>query len=130
MQKQVFEDSITPIEGQRFGTADLLKEASDRQTAIQLPAAEGNVALFAAPDLENLRARWRDVQGSFVDEPRAAVQKADELVAEVIRRLAEVFATERGRLEKDWGKSGDVSTEDLRQALRHYRSFFDRLLSV
>ncbi|MCU1338336.1 MAG: hypothetical protein JWO19_3917 [Bryobacterales bacterium] len=65
-----------------------------------------------------------------MDEPRHAVEKADELVASVIKRLAEVFAEERGKLEAAWGKGNDVSTEDLRQALRRYRSFFDRLLSV
>jgi len=51
-------------------------------------------------------------------------------VASVIQRLAQVFADERAKLETDWGKGGEVSTEDLRQALRRYRSFFDRLLSV
>jgi hypothetical protein len=65
-----------------------------------------------------------------VDSPREAVQKADELVATVIKRLAEVFADERAKMEADWTKGNDVSTEDLRQALRRYRSFFDRLLSV
>jgi hypothetical protein len=51
-------------------------------------------------------------------------------VATAIKRLAEVFADERNKLERDWGQGQDVSTEDLRQALRRYRSFFDRLLSV
>jgi hypothetical protein len=65
-----------------------------------------------------------------VDEPREAVEQADELVASAIKRLAEVFATERHKLEAEWGKSDNVSTEELRVALRRYRSFFDRLLSV
>jgi len=47
-----------------------------------------------------------------------------------IKRLAEVFATERHKLEVEWDKTDNVSTEDLRIALRRYRSFFDRLLSV
>jgi hypothetical protein len=56
--------------------------------------------------------------------------QADELVAAVMKRLAEVFADERANLEQEWAKRNDVSTEDLRVAIRRYRSFFDRLLSV
>jgi hypothetical protein len=70
------------------------------------------------------------VQSGFVDEPRHAVEQADGLVAETIKRLAEVFAEERSQLETQWSRGEDVSTEDLRLALRRYRSFFDRLLSV
>jgi hypothetical protein len=47
-----------------------------------------------------------------------------------MKRLAEVFADERANLEQEWAKRNDVSTEDLRVAIRRYRSFFDRLLSV
>ena len=94
-------------------------------------ATEDNaVALFLAEESESLRQRWSAIQGSFVDTPRAAVQKADELVASTIQRLAEIFADERGKLEAQWSQGNDVSTEGLRQALRRYRSFFDRLLSV
>lgn len=86
--------------------------------------------LFAGNDSDDFRHRWTDIQAAFVDEPRQAVEKADALVAEAIKRLAEIFARERGNLEQQWAKGGDVSTEDLRVALRRYRSFFDRLLSV
>jgi hypothetical protein len=58
------------------------------------------------------------------------VEQADALVAEAIKRLAETFANERNQLEGQWDRGGDVSTEDLRQALQRYRSFFSRLLSV
>lgn len=70
------------------------------------------------------------MQAGFVDDPRQAVEHADGLVAEVIKTLAEAFATERSGLEKQWQQGEDVSTEGLRVALRRYRSFFDRLLSV
>ena len=86
--------------------------------------------LFAGNESDDFRHRWTDIQAAFVDEPRQAVEKADTLVAEAIKRLAEIFARERGNLEQQWAKGGDVSTEDLRVALRRYRSFFDRLLSV
>ncbi len=93
-------------------------------------AANRNDLLFPANESENFRSRWQDIQGSFVDEPRRAVEQADQLVATVVKRLAEVFAGERNALEHEWSQGQDVSTEDLRQALRRYRSFFDRLLSV
>ena len=85
--------------------------------------------LFPDHDLEGLRSEWLGIQGRFVDEPRASVEAADHLVASTVQRLAESFARVRDTLEKQWAE-GDVSTEDLRQALRRYRSFFDRLLSV
>jgi hypothetical protein len=88
------------------------------------------VAMFAAEESEGFRTRWDAVQTGFVDEPRRAVVEADALVAQVIKRLSEVFADERTRLEGQWGHEDQVSTEDLRQALRKYRSFFERLLSL
>lgn len=48
----------------------------------------------------------------------------------MIKRLAEVFAEERGALERQWDRGDPISTEDLRVALRRYRSFFDRLLTA
>jgi hypothetical protein len=87
-------------------------------------------AIFPGQETEGFRSRWHQVQGTFVDEPRQAVEQADQLVASVVKRLAEVFADERNRMEHEWSQGQDVSTEDLRQALRRYRSFFDRLLSV
>jgi len=79
-------------------------------------------------DSEHLRARWNEIQGRFVDEPRSAVQQADTLVSEVIDKLTEMFSNERGSLEGQWKQGDDVSTEDLRQALQHYHSFFNRLV--
>jgi hypothetical protein len=92
--------------------------------------ADRAVAMFAAEEAEGFRTRWDAIQTGFVDEPRRAVTEADALVAQVIKRLSEVFADERTRLEGQWGHQDEVSTEDLRQALRKYRSFFERLLSL
>jgi hypothetical protein len=102
-------------------------------TAIQVDRereADQPSALFSPEQTDGLRKRWDEVQTAFVDEPRAAVERADGLVAETIKRLAEIFAAERQNLEGQWDRGTDVSTEDLRQALRRYRSFFDRLLAV
>jgi hypothetical protein len=72
--------------------------------------------------------RWNEIQATFVDEPRRAVERADKLVEEVIQQLARVFADERTRLEAAWSGGGEVSTEDLRVALQRYRDFFQTLL--
>jgi hypothetical protein len=86
--------------------------------------------LFPPDEANNLRFRWDSVQVRFVDEPRQAVEDADMLIAATMKRLAEIFAEERGKLEHQWDRGGDVSTEDLRLGLRRYRSFFSRLLKV
>lgn len=86
--------------------------------------------LFPEKETTDFRTRWTEIQTGFVDEPRHAVEQADALVAEVIKRLADSFAEERSKLEGQWGRGDDVSTEDLRVSLRRYRSFFDRLLNV
>jgi hypothetical protein len=74
--------------------------------------------------------RWQEVQAKFVDEPQDAVQQADGLVAEVIQELATTFADQRKGLEDQWSRGTEVSTEDLRQALMQYRSFFQRLMAA
>lgn len=86
--------------------------------------------LFPDGELSTFRSQWDHVQTSFVDEPRLAVKQADSLVANVVKRIAEQFSAERETLEKQWEKGGEVSTEELRQSLKRYRSFFQRLLSV
>ena len=88
------------------------------------------IPLFPAGEVTSFRARWGEAQTSFVDEPRHAVEQADGLVAEMMQRLATVFADERSKLEQQWSRGDDISTEELRVALQRYRSFFDRLLSV
>ena len=100
-----------------------------RERAVETEAANG-MPLFADDEGGRLRERWGSIQTGFVDEPRHAVEQADGLVAEAMQRLARQFADERSRLEQQWSRGSDVSTEDLRQALRRYRAFFDRLLSV
>jgi hypothetical protein len=105
-------------------TAELVASNNEQQTATTYPP------LYDERETGDLRTRWQNIQGGFVDDPRASVEQADQLVATAIKRLAEIFASERSNLESAWSKGGEASTEDLRQALRRYRAFFDRLLSV
>lgn len=98
--------------------------------AVARAREEERVALFIANEANELRGRWDGIQVGFVDEPRKAVQEADALVSATISRLAEMFAAERQKLEQQWDRSENVSTEDLRLALQRYRSFFTRLLAI
>lgn len=116
-------------------TADLVSagnstESVARGNGMQSHAADMEAPLFPDADASELRQRWDNVQASFVDEPRKAVEKADELVASAMKRLAESFASERSNLEGQWDRGDSVSTEDLRIALQKYRSFFGRLLAM
>ena len=89
----------------------------------------GSLAALLDQDVsEHLRTRWNEIQGRFVDEPRSAVQQADALVSDVIEKITQMFAEEHSSLEGQWKQGNDVSTEDLRKALQHYRSFFNRLV--
>jgi hypothetical protein len=94
------------------------------------PTTDSSTPLFPTSEAEGFRSRWQEVQTGFVDEPRSAVERADGLVAEMMQRLAQVFADEQGKLEEQWSRGDDISTEDLRVALQRYRSFMDRLLAV
>jgi hypothetical protein len=80
--------------------------------------------------MQRILGQWRDIQADFVDAPRKAVQDADALVAELTQRVSQTSASERAQLESQWAAGDDVSTEDLRQSLRLYRSFFERLLAA
>jgi hypothetical protein len=113
--------------------------AADAETVVDNPAgpdypAEAadsrGVSLFSTQNSDELRGRWDATQRAFVDDPRAAVERADHLVVETIQLLSTSFTRERSQLEEQWARGEDVSTEDLRVALRRYRSFFDRLLSA
>ena len=85
-------------------------------------------ALLDLEESEHFRTRWNEIQAKFVDEPRSAVQQADALVSEVVEQITQMFVSEHRTLEGQWNQGNDVSTEDLRKALQHYRSFFNRLV--
>jgi hypothetical protein len=103
-------------------------ESAERSQDQREPSAEQT--LFANDQLADLRARWAGVQAAFVDDPKACVQKADGLVSDLVEQLTTGFAQARSRLEEQWGRGEDASTEDLRVTLMNYREFFERLLAV
>ncbi len=100
-------------------------------TSDQRPSnGNDSMTLFSEFEVNDLRARWSDVQAAFVDSPRRSVEQADELVATVMQRIADSFAEERSSLERQWDRGDNASTEDLRVALQRYRDFFSRLLNA
>jgi hypothetical protein len=116
---------------------DARPPVSDREVERPRPEREmgdlehaERTALFEPTQLSEFKGRWSEIQASFVDEPQRAVQQADALVSDVISRIADSFGRERTQLEQQWDRGGDVSTEELRQALQRYRSFFSRLLTL
>jgi hypothetical protein len=112
------------------GDGDEAAPAPSATTETRPAADTGDEPTPLLPDSAEFQTRWEEIQVRFVDEPRGAVEDADALVATVMQRLAEGFAQERERLEAQWGRGEDISTEDLRVALQRYRSFFQRLLST
>ena len=74
------------------------------------------------------RNRWREAQLAFVDDPRAATTDAKELVSAAIEALTVALNEQRSTLDA-W-ESGDGDTEQLRQAMRQYRVFFDHVLGL
>ena len=116
------ESTDTRTDTERGGTAAFAAD-TDR-------AGDDSPELLPRDQNADFQSRWEKIQTGFVDEPRQTVEQADELVAELMKRLAEGFATERERLEGQWGRGEDVSTEDLRVTLQRYRGFFHRLLSA
>lgn len=118
------------------GTAEPAEaaEAAEAETSttpdVAVPSEDETPQLLDEGDEEGFRNRWQEIQTQFVDDPREAVHKADALVADVMRQLASTFADHKKELEGQWNRGEEVDTEDLRKALRQYRSFFNRLLTT
>ncbi|MFF1683706.1 MULTISPECIES: hypothetical protein [unclassified Streptomyces] len=104
--------------------------AEGEEAGRDAPAEEEVTRLLSAQDEEGFRSRWEETQSKFVDDPRDAVHSADALVADVMQTLAATFAERKKELEEQWSRGEQVDTEGLRVALRHYRSFFNRLLTT
>ena len=105
------------------------RSTENKTTADTNKEKEELVPLFEGDQAEKFRSRWLAIQSKFVDDPSDSVKQADDLVADVIKNVTMSFANRRLSLEKQWN-SGESSTEDLRVALKQYRSFFDRLLTL
>jgi hypothetical protein len=113
-------------EGERSAnTATKAQTNADRQADT---GVRQRTSLIESERAESYNSRWKELKGEFVDDPRQAVRGANEVVGEVLDELEELFRRQRTDLEQGLD-SEQTTTEDLRQALIRYRSFFDRLLS-
>lgn len=127
-EKQMNVDVVNTTDGQ----SELEQMAEETTGENKTMTREDDfTALFENDESEKFRSKWLNIQSKFVDDPRDAVERADELVADVIKSITRSFADRRISLENQW-KSGEnnISTEDLRIAIKRYRSFFNRLLSL
>lgn len=122
---EVVDTSDQPVEG-----GQVVRESVSEHQARTDTGEDELVPLFESGSAEKFRSRWLAIQSKFVDDPGDSVKQADDLVADVIQSVTRSFADRRGTLEKQWKGGETASTEDLRIALKQYRSFFDRLLTL
>ena len=115
---------------QREVERDVNEPPTENRNAEVITEDEQLAPLFSPDAAKEFRSRWDAIQSSFVDDPKQAVRQGDELVAQVLKSLTETFSNERSRLEGQLDQSDKASTENLRVALRRYRSFFEHLLSL
>jgi hypothetical protein len=134
-----YERTVERAGDRRAAEADLAAR-SDRREALDIRSL--------APEARERYARvWQEIQRRFVDEPETAVADADRAIVEVMaergypiedfdRRAADVSVDHPGVVENyraahaisERNSTGDATTEDLRQAMVHYRALFDELL--
>src|SRR5438552_4882598 len=125
-----------------------------REAERELEAREQRVKQYeikplSAGQRDRYVAKWRETQAEFVDDPTAAIAEADTLVQDVMgergypmgdfdQRTADIsvdhpHVVEEYRAAHKIAKrhaSGGVETEDLRQAMVHYRALFEDLLET
>lgn len=96
--------------------------AAGSATALQVagPQLPELPPVLSEDEINDLRSRWLEIKASFPDDPITAVREAKQLVNECTDLLAERLEVRRDQ--------GEVSTEDLRLALRRYVAFYERLL--
>ncbi len=125
-------ESESIVQEAPMGQTIIYNQDSMGETLVQenpdISMPDSAATLLSPDEAELLRKRWDDIQGQFVDEPRKAVDQADALVGDVIEKISQLFASEHANLENQWKQGSEVSTEDLRQTLQHYRAFFNRLV--
>jgi hypothetical protein len=89
--------------------------------------AKQEAGLFEDGDIDKYQDDWRSLQASFVDDPAASVRDADELVGRIADTITNRIAEQRKTLSRQHDGDGE-HTEELRQALRQYRTLFEQLL--
>jgi hypothetical protein len=122
-----YEDGLAPSENWHEPVTPATLTATT--TATGAPAGEDHLL---APEAESdLLSRWTEIQISFVEDPRASVQEADALVEQIATTVLASIQERRSQLAAVWQwQHGQPDTEQLRLALRQYRSFIAAVLPV
>ncbi|HEY0717789.1 MAG TPA: hypothetical protein VGD68_09255 [Streptosporangiaceae bacterium] len=110
--------------GSRAGTAVPGAPGTGSTTALE--AASASLITNGA----ELHDDWARIQSSFVDDPRASVSEAADLVAQVTGSLVSAVQERERTLRGEWDGRSDSDTENLRNALRGYRAFFELLIKL
>ena len=129
MEDEVIDVTGEPVE-QEPRNEERMRERSAATTTVASTDMDALEPLFETDEAKRFRTQWLNIQSKFVDDPRESVKQADELVASVLKSVTMGFSDRRVALEQQWNSGEDISTEDLRVALKRYRSFFDRLLTL
>lgn len=129
MEDEVIDVTGEPVE-QEPRNVERVQERRAETTTPASAEVDGLEPLFETDEAKRFRTQWLSIQSKFVDDPRESVKQADELVASVLKSVTMGFSDRRVALEQQWNSGEDISTEDLRVALKRYRSFFDRLLTL
>jgi hypothetical protein len=106
------------------------RTAQPEQSDKSATSTSGNQGLLSGGEISGLQSRWDEIQRGFIDDPRAAAARADELLSETIHKISEVIERERTQLSERWNRGDQVSTDDIRIAVQRYRSLFHWLLEL
>jgi hypothetical protein len=100
--------------------------AADPNPVIAAPPPNSYGSLF--PDTANLRSQWQQIQFMFVDDPRASVTEAADVIGQVAAQLQEAIQERQRSLRSRWDGGTQADTEVLRETLRLYRAFLYQLI--
>ncbi|WP_229075738.1 hypothetical protein [Actinoplanes sp. DH11] len=92
-------------------------------------AAEAGRTVWDEDAARHFRAAWHEVKAEFVDDPVTALTRAHDLLTDAVNELTEVLLAERDDLDPLRG-TDTPDTESMRMAMRGYREFLDRILSL
>jgi hypothetical protein len=90
---------------------------------------ESPITFWDEAAVEQFRSEWHEVKAQFVDDPVAALTRAHDLLTEAVHELTESMLAERDELDPLRG-TATPDTESMRMAMRGYREFLDRILTL
>jgi hypothetical protein len=106
------------------GTGDVGEdEMSGTRRGVTAAGTTRGTQMDMWPEMGDLRQRFDAIQSEFIDDPRSAVRKAEELVNDVINRITSSMRDRVASMHKDVDKNAD--TEQLRLTMRSYRDLVD-----